>query len=543
MFKRLFIIAITILLSSPAFAVNLTAQVDRKEITANETLRLIVAVDETSNQNIDFSQLEIQFDIINQQRSQRQQIINGQASALTQWILILAPKESGDLLIPSFRYQQVFSNPIQITVADSSVQNTTNNSEVILEVTADKTQAYVQEQILLKTRLYYSIALSNYDAPEFTLKDTTISLVSETSYKTTLNNERYQVLELIHALHPQTSGELVIPQVRWRLEKPSRGFFDQSGNPYLFVQSQPLTLNIKPIPATSTAQHWLPSTAVTITPKLQQSVREASVGEPINYSLTISANGLSASQLPEINLPAPDNIQIFKERSSPNDIESGTGIIGSRTSEFTLIPKESGEIELPAITLKWWNVDLNQEQQVTLNKQTLFVGESNLQKDSLPTITLNDELAQTDEQATVHSSFWQAIVWLVALVFACGAFLIYQILKGSNKTNTNSLGSISMRKIESGIEESIKKGELEKVRSLLILWGQRHFNDKQINTTVQLGNKIPSIAEELKALDTSIYGGQNNTPWQGQQIVSLIKSKNKKTKNDAKQELLRPLYR
>jgi len=542
-FKRSVLIAITILFSSHALAINLTAQVDRNKLSSNETLRLIIAVDETTNNNIDFTQLEIQFDIINQQRSQRQQIINGKVSSLTQWILILAPKETGNLLIPSFRYKQVFSNPIQVVVNDSSAQDGTSNAEVILDITADKTSAYVQEQILLKTRLYYNIALSSYDAPEFALKDTTISLVSEATYKTTRNNERYQVLELIHALHPQSSGELIIPQVRWRLEKPSRGFFDRSGNPYLFVQSQPLSLDIKPIPAASTAQNWLPSTAVTITPKLQQTIKDASVGEPLNFSLTISANGLSASQLPEINLPSADNLQIFKERSSANDLKSGTGIIGARTSEFTIIPKESGELELPTMTLKWWNVVFNKEQQVTLNKQTLFVADSNLQQDSLPTIPLTDELAETNEESAVHSSFWQAIVWLGLLLIICGALLVYR-MTSNRRAQTSPFGEpVSQRKIEAGIEESIEKGDLENVRALLILWGQNHFNDKTLLTSLQLANKIPSIQDDLTTLDSIIYGGQNNSPWRGEQVLSLIKSKEKKTKSEAKQELLRPLYR
>lgn len=545
MFSRFFLLLCAIAFSSQVYALNLTAKVDRTTISINESLRLVIAVDETANENIDLSQLNSQFEIINQQRSQRQQIVNGQISALTQWILILAPKETGDILIPSFRYKNVFSNPIEISVTQAQTQNDPSSSDVFLEITADKTSAYVQEQILLKTRLYYKISLSSYDAPELALKDTTIELVNEVSYKTTLNNERYQVLELIHALSPQTSGELTIPKLRWRLEKPSRGFFDRSGNPFLFVQSNDLTLSIKPIPAASTAKDWLPSTAVTLTPKWEQSPQTAKVGEPLNLSLTLTANGLSASQLPEINLPTVDKLQIFKERSTTDDIKSGRGIIGSRKSEFTIIPKENGEINLPEIRLKWWNVNTNKEEQVTLQTQTLTVAISNLAQDKLPEVpNLNKPIAN-ENSAPVHSSFWRAIAFILIPLLLGLLYFLYQL----NKRNNIQLVAhqfpekASLHNIEIAIQRCIDETNLEQLPLLLIQWARNFFDDASIKTTTQLGEKIPELNGELKALNNALYGNNKKSDWQASTILSTLTMTRKNKTRKSEQERLKPLYR
>lgn len=543
MLNRLAIIFFTMFISNQAYALNVSAQVDRTTISVNESLRLVVAVDESANENIDFSQLESQFDIINQQRSQRQQIINGQRSALTQWILILAPKEAGNILIPSFRYKNVFSNPIEILINEANAQDGSINTDVFLEITADKNSAYVQEQILLKTRLYYKISLSSYEAPEFSLKDTTINLVSETTYKTSLNNERYQVLELIHALHAQTSGEIMIPQLRWRLEKPTRGFFDRSGTPFLFVKSNELSLEIKPIPPSITADHWLPSTAVTLVPQWKQSAQQANVGDPLNLTLTLTANGLTAAQLPEITLPKVDQLTIFKERSTTDDIKSGRGVIGSRTSQFTIIPKETGKVYLPEITLKWWNVNSNKEEQISIGAQELIVASSNLQQDILPEAPMLIEQTSSDTSSPVHTSFWWAMAFILLLFLLGLAYIFYRLNKSStgSKEERRSLEKPSMRSINRSIQRCIDQNSVNELPLLLIQWGREFCGDDSINSTLQLGEKLPDLKEELEAMNAFLYGG-SNAHWKASSMLARLKAIEKKPIDKTRQVLLKPLY-
>lgn len=538
------------ILPSLAQAANLVAQVDRETLSLNESFRLVLAVDETASENIDFSQLTSQFDIVNQQRSQRRQIINGQVRSLTQWILILAPKEEGVLLIPSFRYKDVFSNPIEITVETAKTSDDSQSSAVFLEITADKESAYVQEQILLKTRLYYNISLSSYEAPELKLKDATVEKVNEVTYKTTVNNERYQVLEQIHALYPQASGEIQIPALRWRLEKPSRGFFDRSGNPYLFVQSNTLNLNIKAIPTQNTASTWLPTTALTLTPKWQTPPLQARVGEPLSLSLTLAANGLSAAQLPEISLPSMDGLQVFADSPTTDDIKSGSGIIGSRNSQFAIIPQNTGTLLLPAITLKWWNVRTDAEEIITLPEQQITVSASALKQETLPTIpSINAPVDNLTSANKAHTSFWQAIVFLLLLIGGSLYYWFYyrqaRWVGTSTPNNSNDKSQITIQRSENNtlkqLKHCIEHQQFALLPQLVIQWGQLFLDDKSIKTTWQLLEKLPELKDDLAQLDSYLYQPSTQSQWEPKRLLETIMAIKKKPVKNTK-TALKPLY-
>ena len=319
---------ILLVLGAPfAHGLSLSAEVDRQTVALNETLRLIVTADTSTQQTIDFNQLDHQFDILNTQRSNQTQFINGKRSSTTSWILILAPKETGQLVIPSFELNGIYSQAITITVTDSATAITAikEDAEVFLTVEVDKQSVYVQQQILLTFQLYYRIGLSGYDTESLTLPNTTIEAVDESNFQTQWNGQRYQVLKKVYALHPQSSGQLEIPAQSWRLEKSLRSFFGRGGNPYLYVKSDSIPITVKPMPATSTASHWLPSTNISLETSVSADTLQAKLGEPFNYPVTLSANGLTAAQLPDITLPTIDGFTLYADQAKTENVKSSTG--------------------------------------------------------------------------------------------------------------------------------------------------------------------------------------------------------------------------
>ena len=140
------ILAEVVFFSANISALTLTAETDKTSMTKTEILNLIISADDNANDEIDFTQLSYQFEIISNQKSSRLTISNGRKIAKTFWVLILAPKETGTLTIPSFSYKNVFSSSITIDVTDSVgiVDNNTNSPDVFFELIADKKIAYVQ---------------------------------------------------------------------------------------------------------------------------------------------------------------------------------------------------------------------------------------------------------------------------------------------------------------------------------------------------------------------------------------------------------------
>ncbi|MGH1485945.1 MAG: BatD family protein [Cellvibrionaceae bacterium] len=543
MYKNLITTILLLLVSHMAIALSLTAEVDRTLIGSNETLRLIVTSDSNARNDLDLSQLTHQFDVINSQQSNQTSIVNGKVSTSIQWILIIAPKETGELIIPSFEYNGAYSSAIKITVSDNPASATNNsNSNVLLQLSVDKNSVYVQEQILVTFRLYYKIPLASYDEEGLKLENTTIEAVAENTYKKTIKGATYNVLEKTYALHPQASGDLVIPAQSWRLEKSLRALgFGRSGNPYLYIRSEPATINVKPIPESITAKSWIPSKALTLKPSWQQSLVQAKVGEPLNLQLTLAAKGLTAAQLPDINLPNVDGFTIYSDQPTVADTKSTEGVTGTRTNNFAIIPRTAGRFSFPEVRLKWWNTTKDQEETLILPKQEIIVANVAIEED-LPTLpSIASPTSSPQKPASIW--LWQLISITLALICSVLVYLLWlRKLQPKTISTAGSVTTVSQHFSLVTLENAAKNKDWKIFRAELIKWGQANCNNMSINSLTQLADNAPELALGLKQLDNFIYGNRPDDAFDPLALVEQLKnikfSANKTTKH-----ALQPLYK
>ena len=104
-------------LSTGAVAATLTASVDRKEITENDSFRLFLRYDEQVGfGQPDLTDLKKDFRIINQQRANQFRSMNGKTVSYTEWTLALSPLTTGDLIIPSLEFNGQKSQEIKVSV-------------------------------------------------------------------------------------------------------------------------------------------------------------------------------------------------------------------------------------------------------------------------------------------------------------------------------------------------------------------------------------------------------------------------------------------
>lgn len=536
LFLSFLLLPTLVLASINTHSLSLNAEVDRTRLSSNESLRLIVTADESASETIDFSELSLQFDIINTQRSNQTSIVNGQVSASTQWILILTPKESGQLIIPSFEYRGIYSQAITITVTDSNTQlDKSTDREVFLQVTVDKNQLYVQEQLLLTMRLYYKTALSSYDDEELQLENTTITLVSETNFRSTVKGINYNVLEKIYALHPQASGELIIPAQSWRLEKALNRFnFGRSGNPYLYVRSEAATITVKPIAANSTATTWLPSTAVTLDAKWQQSIIQAKVGEPLNYQLVLIANGLTAAQLPDIVIPESDKFTIYTEQADIDDNKSTAGIIGTRVNNFAVIPRQTGSFTFPPARIKWWNIIENKEEIAETPEQTIVVvNPAATTADQLPPLP-DAELLAKAEQISTSTIIWQVSTILFALISLLLAFFLFKLKQkkslglgqNPNTAESPSPKDLTRKALLRDIENAASQKNWLLLRTKVLHLGKHLTQRQDLFSLEELSAIYPDLKAHLKQLDAISYGLNQATREEvnTEALIELLKS-------------------
>lgn len=546
-----------LLFSGQSFALTMTANVDRTTITINETLRLQVKIDQQGADMPDLSELKLQFDVLAQQQHSQKFISNGRISVLTQWLFIIAPKETGDLIIPSLSSLGTFSDAIRITVnpaggnnPQSSNHSAPDNEPVYLESSVSKNQIYVQEQLLLTLRLYYRISLSGYKYPEFTLDNSTVGLTAESNYQKTVNGTPYNVIERVYAIHPQASGTITIPSQTWQIEKATnhRGFNSQN-SPYLRLNSQPQTVEVLPVPKASTAKQWLPASAFSIEQQWQQSLITAKVGEPLTYTLSIRAEGLQHAQLPPIELQSNDDFTIYSDQAKTKNEPTAAGVIGSSTVNYAVIPKKAGRFAMPPIQVKWWNTTTDKEETITITPETIIVANSVISSENaLPAL----------EQAPVivtENTNSGTVIWKIGtLLFACLTvifLLLWLLAKKQNghrlhahsnkKDKAKTIHSPSLSSIYRDIEHAIEQQQLAVLKALLLQWCALK-TEQDIKHTDDIITCFPDLRDVLKSLDKQLYSPSNTTNTDISSLLNLLKQQKKNKQENTQAEPLKALY-
>jgi hypothetical protein len=545
-----------ILLSSHAFALTMTAEVDRTTITMNDTLRLRVSIDRQGADKPDYSQLQLQFDILQQQQRSQTSIVNGRISATTQWLLIIAPKETGALIIPSLSSLGAFSNAISITVNPASSTHSSNNSalndqELYLESSIDKSKIYVQEQLLFTLRLYYRISLSGYTPTEITLDNHSVGLTAENNYQKTVNGTPYNVLERIYAIHPQASGELTIPAQTWQIEKATgRRGFNSYNSPYLRLSSQPQTIQVQAIPDASTAEQWLPTSSFTIDQQWQQSLVTAKVGEPLTYTLTLTAQGSHHAQLPPIRLKSNENFTIYDDQAKTENTPTNQGVVGTRTMNYAVIPKKAGRFALPPIEVKWWNTNTDQEEIITITPDPIIVANSEITSDnSVPNIEeTSSVIIQQDDRQDNHSSIvWKISTALFALLSAVFFILWYLQYKRTPHTNTpvkaetTATTPPALASIYRDMDTAIKQQQWRTLKSLTLQWCSVKTRSS-IHHTDEVILHFPSLEDILTQLDKQLYSTNTESIGDYSQWVTVLKQQVSTKKTPSNHAPLHHLY-
>ncbi|MCA9422030.1 MAG: BatD family protein [Nitrospira sp.] len=96
---------------------TLEVLVERTIIHVDETLGLTIKLSGPNpGVSLDLSVLEKDFAIVGTSQNLQSTIIDGQTTLLSEWIITLAPKRLGQLVIPSFSVGNHNSQPIRITV-------------------------------------------------------------------------------------------------------------------------------------------------------------------------------------------------------------------------------------------------------------------------------------------------------------------------------------------------------------------------------------------------------------------------------------------
>ena len=384
---RLLILCLLSLLSQLSYA-SLEASVDRTRLIEGESLELTLEAPAASRTDtLNLNPLAEHFEIQRTRQLSLISQINGKTTPVIRWIINLRPLRTGFVVIPPLSLGTSSSQPISLHVLSHMQAANDRSSQldpVFIDSDVDNETPYIQQQVLLTLRIYHSVSLfddstlSGLEIPGARVE----SLGPPRNFEQLINGIRHGVIEIRYAIFPQRSGELDIPSQLFSATalQPNNGGRSNSRNGRLIqVRSPAISLQVKPIPETYPDNApWLPARNLILTQTWQPDPGiDLLSGEPLTRTLTLTADGLTASQLPALQSAASDGdteqLRQYADQPQLHTDVSDSGTRGTRQDSAALVALQEGSYTIPPIVVHWWNTEEDRLQTITLNSVVLNV--------------------------------------------------------------------------------------------------------------------------------------------------------------------------
>lgn len=526
-------------------AEDITVSVSRKTIGINESFSIEFSSEDVINGQPDFSPLQKDFKILSNSQSHNRSIINGHVKQSVSWVLELFPKHEGQLVIPSISFGKSSSTPVAIEI--SSVNTAEPDETLFLESEVyPKKSVYEQTQFIFTVRLFRSVNLA-----QGTLSDIQVSdpdaiierLGNDVEYEHYhQNGRRYIVLERKYAILPQHPGELMISPVVFE------GKVVTGGNSFFNVQTQykravsnQETVEVKPIPYPFQKHNWLGANDVKLTEEWSADPSLLTLGEPITWTLTLSADGCMGNNLPPISFNLPSEFKQYADKPLIENNTKGNGVIGTRQTKIALIASKTGTIALPEIVVQWWDLKNETLRETKLPARTVQVEAAQ--------VAMNDSMVQENASAeiilpsAVASSTLPIWAWgLIGMNAIWMVGLGYLVIR---KINFKFSRPDSLKGLKSQLKIACNANDAKQAEVHLLAWAALVFPERKVHSIMELKD---CVSEELKgAIDVlyrSLYG--NRLKWQGdslwQAFASFKVNKGSKRKAGKNDKILKELY-
>ena len=499
--------------------------IDRNPVQVNESFQLVFSLDADPDHDPDFSALQQDFLILSNRRSSGISIINGEYQRSVKWGLKLMAKQVGEFTIPAIRFDHESSKPFQVTVKPSTLASVPHD-KLVLELVADKTEVFVQGQVILTLRLLSATDISAYQFGDISLEnlDAVIEpMGDERQYQTRIADRSYLVLEQQFALFPQQSGRLGITPVRAEVRLPSKSSFDpfRTGGEIRQLRSQPLFVDVAPIPAEFNGPYWLPADKVELREEWQGDLTGLVAGEPITRSLSLLADGLTAAQLPELELIPISGIKQYPDQAELENMRSANGVTGQRVQKVALIPGSAGSYLVPAINRPWWNLQSGKMEIATIPSRELIVNAAAGVSVVEPPVAEVQTTVQEAASAPANP-FW---LWL-SLALASGWILStlywwYRLRQPATATTPSATEHPDLRQAHKQLQQTCNDSDAISARGVLLAWGQALLAPRRISNLHQLGDVLGAdLRHEIAVLNQSLYA-PSAAQWRGQALWSL----------------------
>lgn len=566
-FALMALLATLVLVPGHASANNLSVEPDRTELYEGEVLTLTIKGSMEISINFDnlfdlgaanlpapdVEKLEQDFEVLANNQRYSIRTINSKMVGEITWTYQLAPKSTGDITIPSLSFRGAQSDPVTVSVlpGNAPAQGTAESKSAFIELAADKDELYVQEQLVLTVRLFFTGNLIRGELSEPSHPDALVeSLGRQQEYSRYRDGQRYRVVERRYAIFPKQPGTLALEAIRF--EGQSR---DAGGQLRFLRDSATLfELPVKPVPASFSGDTWLPASTLELTETGIPGHGSLTEGDNLARTLVMTARGLPSETLPPFPDRYPDSIRSYPESPERSTEPGPDGLTATLTRTHALVAIRAGEVTLPEIRIPWWDTTTDTEQVAVIPARQLTVAASGAAparltgSDAAPVIDSPTTTSSSGAEAAT-SSFWP---WLSAVLAAGWAVtLLASVMLWKRRSPTAfasrvSAGSPVERELFERLRKAARAGSPQTL-DLLPRWLRSYRPDLPAYTLADVERYVADekLAEALTSLQARLFGQQqpeDGEGWDGENLVTALDSARAALASAAPASGLPPLY-
>ena len=347
------------------------------------------------------------------------------------------------------------------------------------------------------------------------------------SYEAVINGTPYNVIERVIAIYPQESGDIQLSPARFEARVLRNGRI--TGRKV--YESEPLSVKVLPTPPLPDGYPdaaWLPARDLQLTEDWSRAADEVKAGEPLTRHITVSALGQLETQIPAIEPPAADGMNVYPDKPELGRLIEPGGIRGVRKDQYALIGVAAGNVTLPSLELPWWNVETSSWEIATLPERTINVTAS-----STPVLPVTESSGPSETAVptepvtvTVHSDFWRRVSEILAALLALTVFGWWWSSRPKSKPREPE--PVPVHKQQSRCLKVARKaalaGDAPTVRSAMLDWARLQWPDDAPRSIGTIASRVSApLADELRVLSQLSYG-PDKAPWNGAGLAKSLRS-------------------
>ena len=275
------------------------------------------------------------------------------------------------------------SNTAGLRVVESAEGQGGDRGPIFLTAELSNDAVYVEEQTIyvLKLHLRRNVRNINLNLPE---AENLIfkQITKPVEYRSTLNGQNYQVLEVRYALVPSRVGNYTVAPARMNMtvlqsrRRSSRSIFDDpfssfsSGRP-ASIASESVQLTVRPLP-----DEGKPPDFSGLVGKFKMWSKLDPValktGESATLTVSVSGEG-NVNRIPDPKMPELADVKIYADQPVLESTQDRDGLRGTKTMKWALVPEKDGHLEIPPVTVSFFDTEKHVYKTLKSSSYTLAV--------------------------------------------------------------------------------------------------------------------------------------------------------------------------